>query len=108
MTLASGFYSLITGLAARQYPQWRKVRPAALYRWCRRQTQTREHLFKECTPPAADAENSSLNAETLDQHTKVLARLRFTDVTMSGEETSPTTTAPVVAGNFEYVEVSLI
>jgi len=47
--IASRFYQLKTGhCLTGQYLNWTKNRPTPQCWWCRYQTQTRDHLFKEC------------------------------------------------------------
>jgi hypothetical protein len=47
--LASRFYQLKTGhCLTGQYLNWTKSQATAQCWWCRHQTQTRDHLFKEC------------------------------------------------------------
>jgi len=81
--LASRFYQLKTGhCLTGQYLNWTKNRPTPQCWWCRYQTQTRDHLFKEC--PEWKPQQKILWAEVKRETGKGKGRWKVRDLLADG------------------------
>jgi len=81
--LASRYYQLKTGHACTgQYLRWAKARPDAQCWWCKRPSQTRDHLFKVC--PEWKMQQKILWAEVLKETKRSKSRWTVRDLLADG------------------------